>query len=82
MDVSARHLGVSQALLHQVAVKMGSPFGVGALTSEGASVHLQALAYGQSAAVLAVLPWLRWTGGAAVSTRVPTSSRSEKPVRV
>lgn len=77
MDVSGTRVGVSQALLAQVARRAGAPYGVEALTSEGASVHLQALPYGTSAAVLGLIPWLRWTGGAAVtttSTRRPSSS--------
>jgi hypothetical protein len=79
MDVSGRHIGVSQALLAQVAEKMGAPFGVEALTSEGASVHLQALRYGTSANILGLIPWLRWTEATPavrVSTRVPVPIRT------
>jgi len=80
MDVSGRQIGVSQAMLAQVAAKIGTTYGVQAMTSEGASVHLQALPYGASSAVLGLIPWLRWGGVTTVSSRVPTPYR--RPIEV
>jgi len=79
LDVNGSRVGVGQALLAQVAHRIAPAYGVVVITSEGASVHLQALPYGVSERILGLVPWLRWTGAATVSSRVPRPIAPARP---